>query len=503
MSAGEQEQAQQAAEAQTESASLVDAAITATEKAGKVERDEATALVRTAVEEALQGVITWDKDAARSLGNAIKAIDAKITEQLAVIMHDDAFQKLEGSWRGLHHLVMNSETGEQLKIRVFNASKRDVFKDLDKAAEFDQSQLFKKIYESEFGSPGGHPYGALIGDYEFENHPEDLDMLSKISGIAAAGFCPFISAADPKFVGLDSFEQLPNPRDLAKIFEQKKYIQWKSFRDSEDSRFVTLTLPRTLARLPYGKTTKIVEEFDFQEAHLDKDGSTNLPMDHDDFCWMNTAYVLGAKLTDAFAKTGFCTAIRGKENGGLVEGLPTYIFKDADGDEDQKCPTEIGITDRREKELSDLGFVALSHNKNTDYSVFYGGQTAQKPKKYDRPEATANANISARLPYIMAMSRFSHYLKVMARDKIGSFKERQDVEDWLDRWIKNYVTTDPSPSEDVKARFPLAEAKVEVLDVPGQPGSYQAKVHMRPWLQMEELTTTMYMVAKLPGQAGS
>lgn len=499
MSTGEQEaQAAAAAAETTEGVSLLESAIAATKH---TERSRAEELLKTLTEEALRGTITFDKDVTRTLNSAIAALDAKMSRQLSAIMHHPSFQQLEGTWRGLNHLVMNSETGTQLKIRVLNCDKRELFKDMDRAVEFDQSQLFKKIYEDEFGTPGGAPYGALIGDYQFTNHPEDIDLLTKVSGVAASAFCPFISAGAPQLMGFDDWTELSKPRDLARIFDSVEYTKWKSFRESEDSRFVCLTAPRTLARLPYGANTKAVDEFAYEEVETGPNGES-IAVDHHQFCWMNTAYVLGTRLTDAFAKTGFCTAIRGVENGGKVEGLPAYVFKADDGDMDLKCPTEVAITDRREKELSDLGFLPLCHFKNTDYSVFFGAQTCQKPKKYDRPEATANAAISARLPYIMATSRFSHYLKVLARDKIGSFMEATDCEAWLDRWIHNYVTSDPNPPSDVRARYPLAEARVQVREIPGQPGSYNAIAWMRPWLQMEELTTSMRMVARIPKMGG-
>ncbi len=497
MSAGEAKK-QSAAASEGTSESLLEAAISATKQ---TERSRAEELLRTLTEEALKGTVSFNKDVTRTLNEGIAAIDQVISKQLSAIIHTPEFQRLEGTWRGLNYLVMNSETGTQLKIKALNISKRDLFKDVDKAVEFDQSQIFKKLYENEFGTPGGEPYGTLIGDYEFTNHPEDIDLLNKMGNVAAAAFCPFISAADPRLFGFDGWTELTKPRDLAKIFDTVEYTKWKSFRDSEDSRFVTLTMPRTLARLPYGKSTKPVEEFDYEEVSLGKKGES-IAVGHDQYCWMNSSYVLGTKLTDAFAKYGWCTAIRGAEGGGKVEGLPAHIFKADDGDMDLKCPTEIAITDRREKEISDLGFLPLCHYKNTDYSVFFGGQTAQKPKKYDRPEATANAAISARLPYIMATSRFAHYLKVIARDKIGSFMEVEDCQAWLDRWIHNYVSADPKPSADAKARYPLREAKVEVKEIPGQPGSYNAIAWMRPWLQLEELTTSLRMVARIPKMGG-
>jgi len=493
-----QEQPQAAPAAETQGESLLESAIAATRQ---TERSRAEELIRTLAEEALRGSVTFDKDVTRTITKAIDALDEVISKQLSAVMHKPEFQKLEGSWRGLGHLVMNSETSAMLKLKVLNCSKRELFKDVDKAVEFDQSQIFKKIYEAEYGTPGGEPYGALIGDFEFTNHPEDIELLSKMSNVAAAGFCPFLSAADPKLFGFDEWTELIKPRDLEKIFDTVEYTKWKSFRDSEDSRFVTLTMPRTLARLPYGANTKPVEQFSFEEVPLGP-GGKSITVPHDEYCWMNSAFVMGTKLTDAFAKYGWCTAIRGAEGGGRVEGLPAHIFQADDGDMDLKCPTEIAITDRRENELSKLGFLPLCHYKNTDYAVFFGAQTTQKPKKYDRPAATENAAISARLPYIMATSRFAHYLKVIARDKIGSFMEVEDCQAWLDRWIHNYVAADPKPSQETKARYPLAEAKVEVKEIPGRPGSYNAIAWLRPWLQLEELTTSLRMVARIPKMGG-
>jgi type VI secretion system protein ImpC len=415
-------------------------------------------------------------------------------------MHHPRFLQLEGSWRGLNYLVMNSETGTSLKLRVLNLSKRELMRDLSRAVEFDQSQLFKQIYENEFGTPGGEPYGALIGDYEWTSHPDDVEALRLVSNVAAGAFAPFISGVGAQMFGFKDWTELSRPRDLAKIFDTVEYAKWRSFRDSEDSRFVALTMPRVVARLPYGAKTRPIEEFAYEEAPADASGAAR-PMAHAHYCWMNAAYVMGARLTDAFAQTGFCVAIRGAEGGGKVENLPFHVFTSDDGDLDAKCPTEIGITDRREFELSNLGFLPLCHYKNTDYAVFFGGQSAQKPKKYDRPEATANAAISARLPYLMATSRFAHYLKVMARDKIGSFMEAGDCERWLNRWIQNYVNSSENAGPEMKARFPLREARVEVREIPGRPGSYNAIAHLRPWLQLEELTTSMRLVARIPQAA--
>ena len=495
---GAQTDSQAAGGEATEGFSILDQVVAATKQTAP---DQTQDLMKTLVEQAMSGTMTFDKNITRTFDRAIAAIDQKLSAQLNAIMHDPKFLKLEGTWRGLHYLIMNSETSANLKIRLLNASKRDLARDLQRAVEFDQSHLFKKIYENEFGTPGGEPYAALIGDYEWTQHPDDIETLRLVSNVAAASFAPFISAAGPGMFGFDSYTELSKPRDLAKIFETSDYMKWRSFRDSEDARFVSLVMPRTLARLPYGEATKAIEEFNYEEAPFDVTGAAK-PMEHDEYCWMNAAYAMGTRLTDAFAQYGFCTAIRGAEGGGKVEGLPTHVFTSDDGDMDAKCPTEIAITDRREFELSNLGFLPLCHYKNTDYSVFFGAQTTQKPKKYDRPEATANAAISARLPYLMATSRFAHYLKVMARDKIGSFMEATDVEAWLNRWIMNYVNGSEGAGQESRARYPLREAQVRVQEIPGKPGSYNAVAYLRPWLQMEELTTSMRMVARIPAASG-
>ena len=483
------------AEAVTQSGpDLLERAIGATKQ---TEPKRAEELLRTLTEQALEGTVTYSKNLNLTINEAIKQIDVKISKQLAAVMHHPKFQQLEGSWRGLHYLVMNTETSATLKIRVMHWTKRELFRDLSRASEFDQSQLFKRIYESEFGMPGGQPYGALIGNYEFTNHPEDIDTLRLVSNVSAAAFAPFIAGASPRLIGLDSYTELSTPRDLEKIFDSIEYTKWNAYRETDDSRFVTLVLPRVLARLPYGERTMRVEEFDFEEAPIDDTGVARR-MGHEEYCWTNASFAMGARLTDAFAKNGWCTAIRGAENGGKVENLPCHIFTTDEGDIDLQCPTEIGITERREAELSKLGFLALSHYKGTDYSVFFGAQTTQKPKRYDRNDATANAAISARLPYMMASSRIAHYLKVIARDKIGSFKEASELEAWLKRWIERYTNSNPSPSEEAKARYPLRDARIQVEEIPGKPGSYHAVAHMRPWLQLEELTASLRMVARIP-----
>lgn len=460
-------------------------------------RDEVEALLRALTQQAMQGTVRWDKNLTVTITQAIAVLDAIISAQLAQVMHHEKFQRLEGSWRGLQHLVFNSETGSQLKIRVLNISKSEINRDLTKAVEFDQSQLFRRIYESEFGSAGGEPYGALVGDFEFSHHPDDIATLTNLSHIAAAGFTPFIAAAGPAMFGFESHTELARPRDLEKIFDAAEYARWRSFRDSDDARFVTLVMPRVLARLPYGSASCAIDAFRYEELPLDRQGRA-VAVDHNSYCWMNAAYVMGAVMTRAFAEYGWCTSIRGAEGGGKVAGLPLHSFISEDGDTDHKCPTEIGLADRREAELSKLGFLPLCHYKNTDYAAFFGAQTTQKPKKFDSPDATANAAISTRLPYIMATARIAHYLKVMARDKVGSFMEAGNAEDWLNQWIGNYCNSNPGASAETRARFPLAAARIEVTEVAGAPGSYNAVAWLRPWLQMEELTASLRLVASIP-----
>jgi len=488
--------AEQPAEIQEQhSHSILEQAIGATKQ---TESSRAQELIRSLTEEAMKGTVKWNKNLTETFNDAIKLIDETISTQLNAVIHQEAFQKLEGSWRGLNHLVTNSDTSGTLKIRVLSLSKKELHKDLSKAVEFDQSQVFKKIYESEFGTPGGEPYGAIVGDYEFSNHPADIETLSLMSNVAAAGFCPFISAASPAQFGFDKWDELSKPRDLEKVFESLEYTKWRSFRDSDDSRFVTLTMPRVLARLPYGQATTSVEEFVFEEFELDATGVRSKSTDNSEYCWMNSSYVMATNMTKAFSESGFCTAIRGTEGGGKVEGLPAHVFTSDDGDPDLMCPTEVGITDRREAELSKLGFLPLCHYKNTDYAVFFGSQTCQKPKSFSSHDATANAAISARLPYIMATSRFAHFLKVMARDKIGSFMEVNDIERWLNTWIQSYINSTEGAGQESRARFPLADAKIQVKEIPGSPGSYNAVAWLKPWLQMEELTTSLRLVAKIP-----
>jgi type VI secretion system protein ImpC len=453
-------------------------------------RERGKDLIKEFVAQVSQGDLAVSKDTEAMINARIAQIDHLVSLQLNQVMHAPEFQKLEGTWRGLRYLMDNSETGTMLKIRVLNASKKDLLRDLQKAPEFDQSALFKKVYEDEYGVFGGEPFGALIGDYEFGKHPEDIELLEKVSNVAAASHAPFLTAADSSLMNLDSFTNLGQPRDLAKIYDSTEFAKWKSFRQSEDSRYVGLCVPHILMRLPYGRDTKPVDGFNYEEA---VDGT-----DHSKYLWGNAAYALGTRLTTAFAMHGWCAAIRGVEGGGLVEGLPAHNFRTDEGDIALKCPTEIAITDRREKELADLGFVPLVHCKNTDYAAFFSIQSAQKPKLYDKEAANANARLSSQLPYILAVSRFAHYLKAMMRDKIGSFMSRAECERFLNDWIMNYVTSDDTAGPIIKARKPLKEARVEVTEVPGKPGAYRAVAFLRPHFQLDEIAVSLRLVAELP-----
>jgi type VI secretion system protein ImpC len=478
----------------TETASLLDTII----KDGKMARDEsqlpyARDLVGEFVSQVLDSSIAVSEDTVMMINQRIAAIDQLLTDQLNEIMHDPAFQQLEASWRGLHYLVSNTETSTTLKLRLLNAKKGEVLNDLERAVEFDQSVQFKQLYEEEYGTFGGHPYSVLIGDYEFGRHPQDIGFLNKISEVAGAAHAPFIAAASPKLFDMDSFTELGKPRDLAKVFENTELVKWRSFRESEDSRYVALTLPHILLRLPYGPDTQPVEEFDFRE---DVDGR-----DHSKYLWGNAAYALAARITDAFAKYKWTAAIRGVEGGGIVEGLPTHTFRTDEGDVALKCPTEIAITDRREKEFSDLGFIPLVHCKGTDYAAFFAAQSAQKAKKYDSDAANANARLSTQLPYIFAVSRFAHYLKAMMRDKIGSFMERSECEHFLNTWISQYTVSNDTAGPEIKAQKPLREARIEVKEVPGKPGAYRAVAFLRPHFQLDELTVSLRLVAELPQSA--
>lgn len=460
---------------------------------GKSQSEAVKTAVRTLAQQALSNTLTMSDDAYTSIQTIIAEIDRQLSAQINLILHHEAFQKLEAAWRGLNHLVSNTETDEKLKIRFMDISKDDMRRTMRryKGVAWDQSPLFKRIYEEEYGQLGGEPYGCLVADYYFDHTPPDVELLGALSKVAASAHAPFIAGAAPSLLQMDSWQELANPRDLAKITGNLEHAAWNSLRNTEDARYVGLAMPRFLARLPYGARTNPVDEFDFEE---ETEGA-----DHKNYVWNNAAYAMAVNINRSFKLYGWCTMIRGVESGGTVENLPCHTFPTDDGGFDMKCPTEIAISDRREAELAKAGFIPLVHRKGTDHATFIGAQSLQKPQEYMDPDATANANLSARLPYLFASTRFAHYLKSIVRDKIGAFKEREDMQRWLNEWIMNYVDADPAnSSQETKARRPLAAAEVEVQDVEGNPGYYQAKFFLRPHFQLEGLTVSLRLVAKLP-----
>ncbi|CAL1239735.1 type VI secretion system contractile sheath large subunit [Candidatus Methylocalor cossyra] len=461
-------------------------------------REAVESAVATLAQFVLKDVSVVSEDAVKTIQAIIAEIDRKLTEQINLILHHEAFQQLESAWRGLHYLVSHTETDEMLKIRVLNISKKDLGRTLKKfkGTAWDQSPIFKKLYEEEYGQFGGEPIGCMVADYYFDHSPPDVELLGEMAKIGAACHAPFLAAASPTLLQMDSWNELANPRDLTKIFQTPEYAAWRSLRESEDSRYLGLAMPRFLARLPYGAKTDPVDEFDFEEETEAADSRK--------YVWANSAYAMAVNINRSFKLYGWCSRIRGVESGGAVEGLPVHTFPTDDGGVDMKCPTEIAISDRREAELAKNGLMPLVHKKNSDFAAFIGAQSVQKPAEYDDPDATANAHLAARLPYLFATCRFAHYLKCIVRDKIGSFRERQDMQRWLQDWIMNYVDGDPSlSSEETKARRPLAAAEVVVEDVEGNPGYYTAKFFLRPHYQLEGLTVSLRLVSKLPSAKGA
>lgn len=460
-----------------------------TEKA----QEAVSSAVRTLAEQALANASLISDDVLKSISSILAEIDKKLTEQINAILHNEQFQKLEGAWRGLHHLVTHTETDEMLKIRVMNISKNELGKTLKKfkGTAWDQSPIFKKTYEEEYGQFGGEPFGCLVGDFYFDHSAPDVELLSGMAQVSAACHCPFITGASPGLMQMESWRELANPRDLTKIFSTPEYAPWKSLRESDDSRYIGLAMPRVLSRLPYGAKSNPVEEFDFEEDT----GAA----DHSKYTWANAAYSMATNINQSFKAFGWCSQIRGIESGGAVEGLPCHTFPTDDGGVDMKCPTEVAISDRREAELSANGFLPLIHKKNTDFAAFIGAQSLHKPAEYDDPDATSNANLGARLPYLFATCRFAHYLKCIVRDKVGSFKEKADMQTWLNKWINQYVLRAPEKAnDDEKAMRPLSGAEVVVEEVEGNPGYYTSKFFLRPHYQLEGLTVSLRLVSKLP-----
>ena len=442
------------------------------------------------IEEATKAGATVDGGAKRAIAERIAALDSLISAQVNHVLHHEKFQKLEASWRNLDKLVSENELSSTLKVRVFNCSRRELARDFQRAPGFDQSHFFKSVYEAEYGTLGGTPYSFIIGDMDFGRAPPDIQFLRDMSAVAAMAHAPFIASANPGLLDLDSFTELDRPIDVAKIFESSEMAAWNSLRDSADSRYLVLTAPRTMVRLPWGPDSAPVDEMDFVE---DVDGN-----DHEKYLWGPSSWAVGDLIMKSFAEHGWPSAIRGTESGGKVANLPLHSFNSLSGTRISKCPTETTITDRREKELSDQGIVSLCHSRNTDYAVVFSGSTVNRPVKYNEPEASANARLSASLPYVLACSRFAHYLKAIMRDKIGGFTDRGQIEQFLNRWIMQYATADDTASHATKARYPLREARVVVREVEGKPGSYTSVAHLRPHFQLEELTASLRLVAELP-----
>ena len=468
----------------------------------KPKSDEAKSAVEQAVQTLAQQALSQtnliSSDVLGSIEAMIAEIDKKLSQQVNAILHHGEFQQLESAWRGLHYMVNNTESDEMLKIRVMNISKLDLGKTLKryKGTSWDQSPIFKKIYEEEYGQFGGEPFGCMMGDYYFDQSPPDVELLGEIAKVAASAHAPFLAAASPSLMQMGSWQELANPRDLTKIFGTPEYAAWRSLRESDDARYLGLAMPRFLSRLPYGAKTNPVEEFSFEE---ETGGG-----DHSKYTWTNAAYAMAVNINRSYKMYGWGSRIRGIESGGAVEGLPTHTFPTDEGGVDMKCPTEIAVSDRREAELAKNGFMPLVHRKNSDFAAFIGAQSLQKPQEYDDPDATSNARLAANLPYLFACNRFAHYLKCIVRDKVGSFKERADMEKWLNNWITNYVDGDPAnSSEDTKSKKPLAAAEVTVEEIPGNPGYYSSKFFLRPHYQLEGLTVSLRLVSTLPSQKQS
>ena len=454
------------------------------------ERSRFKLQVNNFLSEVVSGTLVVSSDLVGSIERRIAKIDELMSEQLSIVMHAPEFQKTESAWTGLFKLVQASTT-ENVKYTVLHCTKKELLKDFKSASDFDQSVLFKNIYESEYGTFGGTPYSAFVGDFYFDNTPQDIDLLEHISHVAAGAHAPFLSAVSPGMLSMNTFSELPYPRDLAKLFETTDYARWRSFRQTDDSRYVGLTLPQYLGRMPYGMKTVPAETFNFEEC-INENSSGK------DYLWINTAFELACRIVNAFEEYGWCAAIRGVEGGGLVKSLPAYNYVSHTGERLLQCPTEVAISDRREKELSDLGFIPLVYCKGTDFAAFFAVQSVNKPRLYNSDQANANAKLSSQLQYILATSRFAHYLKAIVRDKVGSFISRAECQAYLQNWIMQYVVASDNAGQETKARYPLREAYVEVVEIPGSPGNYRAIAWIRPHFQLEGLSMSLRLVADLP-----
>jgi type VI secretion system protein ImpC len=473
-----------------------DAAREAARAAGRAEAEALAAIapaLATLLEMRARGATFGANSPRRMVESLIGELDRMLAAQLNLVLHHPDLQQIEATWRGLRFLLASAGGDENLKIRVLDIGKRELGRTLKKfrGTAWDQSPIFRRIYEEEFGQFGGRPYGVLIGDYSFDHRPEDVQLLADIAMIAAAAHVPFIAAASPAVMQMESWAELANPRDLTRIFQTPEYAAWRSLRESEDSRYIGLCLPRVLGRLPYGTRTTPVEGFDFDEDTEGPDASKYL--------WISAAYAMGANIARAFTLYGWCVRIRGVDSGGIVEDLPAYNFPTADGAVDMRCVTEVALSERREAELAQNGFIPLVHRKNTEFAAFISAQSLQKPIVYEDPAATANASLSARLPYLFASCRFAHYLKCMVRDKIGSSLGKEELTLWLQAWLRRYIDGSPQRStEEWKAAHPLVEGRVMMEEREDTPGMYEARFFLRPHYQLEGLTATLRLVSRMP-----
>ncbi len=422
--------------------------------------------------------------------NEIAAIDKRLSLQTDAILHHQKFQILEGRWLGLYQLITHLEMSDSLRVRVLSTTKTEILNDLNRAMSFDQSKIFKKIYEEEFDTFGGLPYSVMVADFmTFDRTTPSLDVLEKLTTVCAAAHVPLLTSASPELFNWSDYASLAKPRDLAKLFDTVELARWNAFRTTEDARYCSMFLPHVLMRSPYDVVNNPIMKFNYTEAvNGDNNGH---------FCWGNPAYHMAIKIGQAYAMYHWTANIRGVEGGGLVENLPLYTYKSSDGDVILKCPTLVTITDRREKELSDLGFIAICHAKGKNFATFFGGQTLQKALVYNKDDASANAALSARLPYMLNASRFAHYIKMMMRDKIGSMMSAAEVQDYIQAWLADYVLLSDTASQALKASMPLRNADVSVVDVPGKPGSYKAIIHLQPHFQVEDIDVSIRLVASL------
>ena len=488
----EKEQTVSPEEQTAEAPSLLDEIVTATKLKPK---DEAYSLAKKGVEALIAQLVEpgrkVEKVSKATVDEMIAEIDKKLSLQVDAILHHPEFQKLESSWRSLNFLVDKTDFRENIRLELLNVSKEDLLEDFEDAPEVTKSGLYKTVYTAEYGQFGGKPYGNIIADYEFGPGPQDIKLLQHVASVASMAHAPFIAAAGPEFFGLEDFNGLPNVKDLKSTFEGPQYIKWNSFRESEDSRYVSLTLPRFLLRLPYGPDTKPVKTFNYEE---------DVSASHEDYLWGNTAFAFATRITDSFAKYRWCTNIIGPLGGGAVEDLPIHQFESM-GAIQTKIPTEVLVSDRREFELAEEGFISLAMRKGSDNACFFSANSVQKPKSFgispEGKEAELNYKLGTEMPYMFVANRLAHYLKVIQRENIGSWKERTDLDRELNAWIRQYIADQDNPSAETRSRRPLRQAQITVEDVEGEPGWYRVGLKVRPHFKYMGAYFTLSLVGKL------